>query len=333
MKVLSLQLKQLLWVAMASFGIQNVSSQTTSFAFSSCNNPESGSMSIMPTLLRAVDTLDGFIWLGDNIYLEDGQWNSYDKIMARYNEVFRHSYFKELQNKTAQYAIWDDHDAGPNDCDGSFKNISSSMKAFKEFWRPNYEMPNLNSYYGSKLVSPDVELFFLDNRTFRRHHSKKNKTVLGSEQLAWFKQAYSESDAAFKLVLLGGQLLNTAQVFENMSLFPEERNEIIDILQSNAGIPVVLTGDRHSGEINRLEGNRVIIEVTASPLTASSHPHHDELNELRIHTGTTETQHFGIVKCETDENGFGVINVWLVDSYGAILFKHRETMSIQNLND
>ena len=39
--------------------------------FGSCNEPEQ-TQHLLPTLNQALDSLDHFIWLGDNIYLETG---------------------------------------------------------------------------------------------------------------------------------------------------------------------------------------------------------------------------------------------------------------------
>ncbi|MDA9279552.1 hypothetical protein N9P75_03135, partial [Schleiferiaceae bacterium] len=75
--------------------------------FGSCNEPEQ-TQHLLPTLNQALDSLDHFIWLGDNIYLENGQWNSYDSTMARYESVFGQPIFQEILSKSDHLAIWDD---------------------------------------------------------------------------------------------------------------------------------------------------------------------------------------------------------------------------------
>jgi alkaline phosphatase D len=286
---------------------------------------------MLPVLEKALDTLDAFVWLGDNIYLTDGQWSSDSAATAKYHEVFDAPEYQRILSKSRHFAIWDDHDAGPNDCDTSFHGFGETMKAFKEFWKPSYSMVNFNSYYGSTLLANDrVELFFLDNRSFRTPKGISNATALGSEQLEWFKDAYRSSKASLKVVLLGGQLLNTAAVFENMALFPEERLEIIELLSANEGIPVVLTGDRHSGELNALKSKgKTVLEACASPITASAHPHHDELNENRLHSGTTDTQHFGTLQLIEKGKAYTVV-LKLIGPNGMVLFSHRETYNISD---
>ena len=121
---------------------------------------------------------------------------------------------------------------------------------------------------------------------------------------------------------MGGQLLNTAQVFENMSNYPGEREMLLEWLSEAPGAPIVLTGDRHSGEINLLELNgKAIVEACASPITANAHPHHDEENTNRVHEGTTDTQHFGTLRLNHSNDHWQIV-VSLIDASGKALFQY-----------
>lgn len=321
-------MKHVFWVALLLLNQSCVTIETKTevIAFSSCNEPGQDT-TLLPTLSNALDTIPTFVWLGDNVYLKEQDWQSAEALENKYKEVFEIPLLKEILGKGTHYAVWDDHDAGPNDCDGSFDGLPLTMKGFKDFWKPDYEMPDNHSFYGSKIIKDGaVELFFLDNRTYRVHHDSSNATVFGEQQLQWFEKAYTNSKATFKVLLMGGQFLPTAQVFDNVSRFPAERQRIIDIIRSASGSPIVLTGDRHHGEISRLEaGNKVILEGTASPLTAKSFPHHDEPNETRVHEGTTEVNHFGILELEHQNNQPKSIRIRLIDSEGNAIFSWRET--------
>jgi len=302
--------------------------QVLTIGFGSCNEPNQ-TQHLLPTLNKALDSLDHFIWLGDNIYLKNGQWNSYDSTMARYNAVFGQSEFQDLLNKSQHLAIWDDHDAGPNDCDlSTFTGFSTTMSAFKDFWKPDYPQPNTQSYYGRKILADGkVDIYLLDNRSFRTNKDSTNATVFGVEQLNWFQNALNQSTAKVHIICMGGQLLNTAQVFENMSNYPTERELLLQWLSKSPGQPIVLTGDRHSGEINKTVINgKSIIEICASPLTANAHPHHNEINRTRIHKKTTDTQHFGVLQLKLSDSEEGRIEAGLYDSNGTVLFSHRETL-------
>ena len=49
--------------------------QVLNIGFGSCNEPNQ-TQHLLPTLNKALDSLDHFIWLGDNIYLNNEQWNN-----------------------------------------------------------------------------------------------------------------------------------------------------------------------------------------------------------------------------------------------------------------
>ena len=103
--------------------------------------------------------------------------------------------------------------------------------------------------------------------------------------------------------------------------------EFIDYLNSS-GIPVVLTGDRHHGEISKLitDNGKSIYDATASPLTAKSFPHHDENNVYRTHTNTTETNHFGLLRLTFQNDVPKTIEIQLIDGQNKVLFSLRETL-------
>jgi len=300
--------------------------EVTTIAFSSCNDPNYN-LSLLPILEEALDSIPTYIWLGDNVYLKEQDWINTDSALKKYEEVFSTPELQRLLQRGNHYAVWDDHDAGPNDCDRSFEGMEATMEAFKTFWKPSYPMPDSSSFYGTLSLSGGaVDLFFLDNRTFRIHHDSANATVFGEQQLEWLERAYTASKAPFKVLLMGGQFLSTAQVFDNVSRFPAERERLLTLLSSDPSASVVLTGDRHHGELNRLETNRLpILEATASPLTAKSFPHHMEANETRVHEGTTAENHFGILELTHQNNSPISAKMQLIGSDKSVIFEWRET--------
>jgi len=309
---------------------QSCSTNETSVtvAFGSCNDPEY-SLDLLPHVSSALDTADYMIWLGDNVYLKNEEWKHEDSIKAKYDEVFELPEFRELLDKSEHLAIWDDHDAGPNDCSSLSEGLDLTMKQFKAFWNPSYSMPNPQSYYGSKISHEGlVEFFFLDNRTFKIPVNMDEATLYGTEQLAWLEEAYSSSNAVVKIVLMGGQFLNSAQTFENVSIYPQERQRLINLFSNSSGIPVILTGDRHHGEISKLvaDNGKAIYDATASPLTAKSFPHHEENNIYRTHSNTTETNHFGLLKVNFKRNTASSIQIQLIGTSNEVLYELRETL-------
>ncbi|MEM9159043.1 MAG: hypothetical protein AAGB46_08325 [Verrucomicrobiota bacterium] len=63
---------------------------------------------------------DLMIWLGDNIYLGEEDWTSRTGFFRRYDHFRKQPYLRALNATAHHYAIWDDHDYGPNNSGESF---------------------------------------------------------------------------------------------------------------------------------------------------------------------------------------------------------------------
>ena len=320
--------KILLLVLVVSFVSSNAQSDTiVTFGFGSCNQPTTdSSLQSITTLTKAMDTLDAFIWLGDNLYYGRRDWSSFENMMHKYQTVFETPALQQFLASGNHLAILDDHDYGPNDSDGDFEGKKEALEAFKTFWNPEYEPVNEDSYYGLQRIGP-VDFFFLDNRTFRTRENHPNATIFGEEQLNWFQEAYMESDAPVKIVLMGGQFLTSAAVFENVANYPGEQIRIKDIVsQDNNNAVFFLTGDRHHGEISVQDSivGPTIVDVTSSPLTATPHEHHNEPNPFRVHEGTTDERNFGTIQLKIEDAVLKSYTVKLHRADGSVIFEYTQ---------
>ncbi len=220
---------------------------------------------------------DIMLWLGDNIYLRADEWNSRTGIAYRYTNTRANEGIRTIFASCPNYAIWDDHDAGPNDCDASFWNINQTLDIFKLFWaNPSYGIKNIKGAI-SFFNWSDVDFFLIDNRYYRDPNNleNQNKTMLGKAQKEWLKKALVYSHASFKIIIIGGQFLNTAKNFETYSNhgFKKERNEIINFIDKQKIKNIIfLTGDRHFTELSHFltQKNKIdIYDFTVSPLSSS----------------------------------------------------------------
>ena len=85
---------------------------------------------------------DAMIWLGDNTYLREVDWYTMEGIQDRYTHDRSVKEMQPLLASTHHYAIWDDHDFGPNDSDRSFIHKDKTLKTFSDFWgNPTYGLP------------------------------------------------------------------------------------------------------------------------------------------------------------------------------------------------
>ncbi|MCU0428021.1 MAG: alkaline phosphatase family protein [Candidatus Kapabacteria bacterium] len=239
---------------------------------------------------------DLMLWLGDNVYTREVDWNSRTGVLKRYTHTRSLPEMQPLLASTHNYALWDDHDYGPNDADRSFWGKHFTLDAFKLFWaNPSYGVMGKPSCI-TQFEWGDAEFFCLDDRTFRSPNNRKTgaREMFGDEQIQWLIDALSSSKATFKFIAAGGQILNPLAIFENYATFPEERQKLLDLIEKEGIKGVIfLTGDRHHTELNKLErkGTYPLYEFTISSLTAGTNPKAvDEANPLRV-SGTFTAEH------------------------------------------
>lgn len=219
---------------------------------------------------------DIMLWLGDNTYLREADWNTRTGIMNRYTHDRSIPQLQPLIGGCSNIAIWDDHDYGPNDSDRGFFNKEETLRAFNLFWaNPTIGMSSAERGITSSLQWADVDVFLLDNRWYRSPDKRVTgeKTILGKSQLQWLIDNLVSSNATFKFVCIGGQVLNSSAIYENYAVYAEERAHLIEAIQKeNIKGVVFLTGDRHHTELSlmKLPGQVAIYDFTVSPLTSSA---------------------------------------------------------------
>ncbi|MFV8368602.1 alkaline phosphatase D family protein [Flavobacterium sp. LB2R40] len=215
------------------------------------------------------------IWSGDNIYLREADWDSKTGVYHRYTHSRSIKEIQPLLAKTQNFAIWDDHDFGPDDSDGSFYNKFLTQKAFKDFWaNKSYGMnPEQNEGIYSTFSWGDAQFFLLDDRFFKTPNNRitGERTVLGNTQLEWLINALSFSKASFKIIVIGGQVLNSVAEKENYSNYPKEKERLLkEILDNKIKGVLFISGDRHFTEFSEVPRDNTypLYDWTVSPLTS-----------------------------------------------------------------
>lgn len=263
------------------------------------------------------------IWGGDNIYLREGDFETQANMEARYIKARQVPSIQKLLSTCPQYAVWDDHDFGPNDSHSSFQYKKESLAAFKEMWgNSNYGFPeNENNCITGKVSINDVDLYLMDNRSFRIPPGTEGITpqMLGKEQINWLIQDLKSSKASFKLVVVGSQVLSSVADFENYANYKEEREYLLQLLSTNNIKNVVfLTGDRHFTELSEVKLNNIrIIDLTASPLTSKPYSNSKEVNSNRVEGTFVGEQNFAQITF-TGSAKERMININLINKLGKI---------------
>jgi alkaline phosphatase D len=240
------------------------------------------------------------IWGGDNVYLRVPDFLTEKSLEYRYKHARSVPELQALLGSVHHYAIWDDHDYGPNDSDKSYVNKKITEKLFNDYWgNPNTNVVGNGGITG-QFIWNDVEFFLLDNRYHRDSNKLRttNKSYFGEEQVEWLINALASSNATFKVVVSGGQIISDAPKFENYATFPEERIRLLERLDENKIEGVLfVTGDRHHTEISKLDRENAypLIDITCSPLTSGTHDPRDEGNTNLVQGKRFFERNFGIV--------------------------------------
>lgn len=256
-------------------------------------------------IFNSIDAMapDAMLWLGDNVYLREVDWFSRTGIMARYTHTRSLEEMQPLLARTHHYAIWDDHDYGPNDSDRSYIHKNTTLEAFRRFWgNPTYGLTGDASGITTAFQWADMDFFLLDNRYFRKPNRRTSGEAVyfGETQLEWLIDALANSRAPFKFVATGGQILNTEAVYENyIRLAPEERAYLLGRIEEEGIKGVIfLTGDRHHTELSSYTNSsgNVVYDLTVSPLTSGSGSNRDGENNAARDEGTLVVQrNFGLL--------------------------------------
>lgn len=241
---------------------------------------------------------DLMLWLGDNTYLREVDYTAYSGFLHRYSHTRSQPELQTLLQACPNYAIWDDHDYGPNDGNRSFIHKDWASDAFELFWgNPSHGLPDAAGGITTAFSFNDVDYFLLDNRYFRSDHTvtQDHQGIFGEQQVNWLIEALKFSNAPFKIVATGGQFLSSYAKYENHALYAKERKNLIKRIEQEGITGVIfLSGDRHSTELSMVElkkGNK-IYDLTASPLTSGSYDHIAEPNKNRIKGTMVGTQNF-----------------------------------------
>ena len=155
---------------------------------------------------------DVMLWAGDNIYYREPDFGSVAAMKRRWALGREEPALQALLSTSHHYAIWDDHDFGPNDATWVNRYWKESFDIFKSYWaNPTYGAHGVEGVFGW-FSWGDVDFFLLDDRMYRtpeRAPDTPDKAMLGSEQLRWLKHSLSFSRAPFKIVVNGSQVLNS----------------------------------------------------------------------------------------------------------------------------
>ena len=233
---------------------------------------------------------DVLLMLGDNIY---GDTEDMDVLREKYAQLAAQPGFAALRQRVPIVAVWDDHDYGANDAGREYPRKRESQQVFCDFFSIAADSPlrAQAGIYRAVTVGPPgrrVQFICLDTRYHRsplneipqaeqvpgqgpyRPSLDPDATVLGAEQWAWLERTLREP-AEVRIVLSSIQVAADDHQRERWGNFPAERARLLRTIRAAqaAGV-IVVSGDRHAGEISRIPPGDDAIAYPLYDLTASS---------------------------------------------------------------
>ncbi len=259
---------------------------------------------------------DTFVWLGDNIY---GDTDDMQTMADKYAKLGAMPGYGRLRDSARILYIWDDHDYGKNDAGREWLLKDAAKKVMLDFFGEPADSPRRqrDGNYDSVTLGPDgrrVQFVLLDTRSFRSPlerdpdadrktyvgDTSPEATILGEAQWAWLEEVLTEP-AEVRVICTSIQLLADGHRFEKWANFPRERERLLDLLKD---VPdaIVLSGDRHSGEMSlyAYADSRVLPEITASALNQNRGAQ-DEPNRYRAGPLVTDAN-FGTLTIDWNEH-------------------------------
>lgn len=266
------------------------------FAFTSCVGFKGFDSAAGYADMATRTNFDLLFMLGDNHYANT---NDLNKHRLFYTDQRRQSGWRDLTARVPTYAIWDDHDYGPDNSDRTLKGKEQSLRAFTEHWaNPFYGETNNPGIY-SRFSRANVDFFLIDVRYHRSPNKDTNlvkKTMLGPAQLQWLKRELLTSTAPVKAILSGSEFQSGGTV-DSWASFKRERDDLLDFLR-HAEISGVLlvSGDRHFTAAYQVRTNW--IEVTAGPI-GSGNANAKNVGEIFLNYSPTKSKFYCVYDVNT----------------------------------
>ena len=181
--------------------------------------------------------------------------------------------FANVLRQVPTYAIWDDHDYGPNNSDGTAEGKEFSLAGWKQTW-PN-PASGTSDIPGAffKFSRGDVDFFVVDGRYHRSPNElpdNDKKRMLGDAQFEWLLSGLKNSKAKFKIIA-SGSVLHHSKV-DGWRIFTFSRHRLFDAIKKHkiSGV-MYIGGDMHQSLVwQHHESDRVgypMIEIMSSGIT------------------------------------------------------------------
>jgi alkaline phosphatase D len=302
-------------------------------AFISCMKDKYVDMQKQMWPLVAQEKPDLIFFTGDTSYT-DREQNSdkskpspteIERLWRRYGETRESLVFFYMKTLIPTIALWDDHDYGGNNSDGTLPYKADSKAVFDSYFAQDpmeglIRGPGVSSYF----TAFGQNFFLLDGRYFRSpaRIAEAQQTHFGKEQEEWFF-SHIEKSTKPSWIISGDQFYGG---YRNGDSFegdhPEDMVRFINKLKLIPSPVVFVSGDIHYSEIMNIETSQLgypTFELTSSGIHCSSNVFWRANKNPRRMVATAK-RNFIVVQSQATPSGM-YIQAKSIQEKGDIAFK------------
>lgn len=285
------------------------------------------------------------VLLGDNIYADT---KDMELMRAKYQMLASNLGFQSLRKSSPIMAVWDDHDYGMDDAGANYPQREASKKIILDFFEEpekSARRSQAGGIYTSRVLGQEgkrIQIILLDTRYSRSDlkkapggsqtgyipDSSSNAAMLSPEQWIWLEEQLKQP-AEVRLIGSSIQVVSEDHRFEKWANMPAERSRLFEtIRKSGANGVVILSGDRHLGEISSMDAGLgyPLVDITASGINQASPTYRNaEVNKHRL-AAMPWGNHFGVVRVDWSRAD-PLIRLELRDEDNDVAVSHRIPLS------
>jgi alkaline phosphatase D len=181
---------------------------------------------------------------GSGVFVPDASLSTY---RAGYDDVLTQPRQHQLYREVSWVSVWDDHDFGPNNSDGTFADKANAAQVYRERV-PHYPLDDSGGIWQSFQIGR-VLFVMSDTRYYRSPNDDADspaKSMLGTAQKAWLSNLLDTTTAEALVWLMPSQWLGIGS--DTWDQFQTERAELVGLLDTHGwlGRMVMVYGDRHA---------------------------------------------------------------------------------------
>lgn len=229
--------------------------------------------------LVADQGIDAMCHLGDVSYNDEA--TTLEEYRALWRQTLSEPNYRKLLTAAGLYVTWDDHEIANND--QRFDLPPDRLQAARDSFFEALPVPRRDGdrFWASYRWGHTVEIFVMDCRSERKPETIGGEDIyISKEQMAWVKQALSDSPCHFKVMMSSVPVskLNIYWALEHdrWQGYVKQREELLDHIVDNDITNVWwLGGDFHIGAVMRVETEgprRRMWEILGGPGGSNQNP-------------------------------------------------------------